>query len=77
MTLPATGRTADDVLGSLEANRDGDVRWKEGRAFSLAYYAGPEVHALANAALAASRRRTRSTSTHFRASDGCRPRGLH
>jgi sphinganine-1-phosphate aldolase len=53
MTLPATGRTADDILGSLEVLRHGDVRWREGRAFSLAYYAGPDVHALANAALAA------------------------
>ena len=53
MTLPTTGRPADEVLSAIESFRGADVRWKDGRAFSLAYYAGAEVHAVANAALAA------------------------
>ena len=47
MPLPAHGRTPHDVLAELERFRDGDLKWKEGRVFSLAYYAGPEVHKLA------------------------------
>ncbi len=53
MPLPVLGRPADEVLAALEAMRHDDVGWKDGRAFSLAYYAGPEVHAVATAALAA------------------------
>lgn len=37
------GQSPDNVFGELEALRSGDVRWREGRAFSLAYYAGPEA----------------------------------
>ncbi|NQV96997.1 MAG: aspartate aminotransferase family protein [Acidimicrobiaceae bacterium] len=39
----AGGQSPEDVFGELEARRSHDVRWREGRAFSLAYYAGPEV----------------------------------
>lgn len=46
MGLPRQGRPAADVLAELEALRDGDVDWRAGRVFSLAYSAGPEVHAL-------------------------------
>ena len=45
-----TGRSADDVLASMESMRARDVRWREGRAFTLAYNAGPEVVALAEEA---------------------------
>lgn len=38
-----SGQSAETVFSELEARRSGDVRWREGRAFSLAYYAGPEV----------------------------------
>jgi len=37
------GQSPENVFGELEARRNHDVRWREGRAFSLAYYAGPEV----------------------------------
>lgn len=53
MTLSATGRPAAEVLSAIESFRGADVRWKDGRAFSLAYYAGAEVHGVANAALSA------------------------
>ncbi|MHB1129036.1 MAG: pyridoxal phosphate-dependent decarboxylase family protein [Ilumatobacteraceae bacterium] len=39
----AGGQSPETVFSELEARRSGDVRWREGRAFSLAYYAGPEV----------------------------------
>jgi len=38
------------VFDALEALRCDDVRWREGRAFSLAYNAGPEVLAVAEEA---------------------------
>jgi sphinganine-1-phosphate aldolase len=47
MPLPDAGLPAAEVVAALERRRAGDVRWKEGRAFTLAYYAGPEVHDLA------------------------------
>lgn len=47
MALPHHGASAQDVLGRLESFRDGDLRWKEGRAFSLAYYAGAEAYEVA------------------------------
>ena len=44
------GRAADEVLADMEQMRSRDVRWRDGRAFSLAYNAGPEVVALAEEA---------------------------
>jgi len=41
---------ASAVFDALEALRCDDVRWREGRAFSLAYNAGPEVLAVAEEA---------------------------
>jgi len=41
--LPAHGRPADEVLAELESFKGRDVRWRDGRAFTLAYNAGPEV----------------------------------
>src|SRR5215468_11938485 len=52
MRLPRNGRAADDILAQLDALQSGDVDWKSGRAFSLAYHAGPDVLALASEALA-------------------------
>lgn len=52
MALPLHGVAPEDVLGELERFRSGDLRWKEGRVFSLTYYAGPEAYALANEAYA-------------------------
>ncbi|MFM8625610.1 MAG: pyridoxal phosphate-dependent decarboxylase family protein [Actinomycetota bacterium] len=45
-----SGTPVDAVLERLEQMRTNDVRWREGRAFSLAYSAGPEVLALAEEA---------------------------
>jgi glutamate/tyrosine decarboxylase-like PLP-dependent enzyme len=44
--LPAKGLPAAEVLARLESVRADDVRWREGRAFTLAYHAGEEVLAL-------------------------------
>ena len=44
--LPARGWSTDETLERLEALRATDVRWKEGRAFSLAYLATPAAHEL-------------------------------
>jgi sphinganine-1-phosphate aldolase len=46
MALPERGLDPAQVLERLERLRDGDVDWRRGRAFTLAYSAGPEVHAL-------------------------------
>jgi glutamate/tyrosine decarboxylase-like PLP-dependent enzyme len=48
--LPARGRSAAAILDELDALRARDVDWKSGRAFSLAYHAGPDVLALATEA---------------------------
>lgn len=52
MKLPARGRSAAAILDQLDAWQADDVDWKSGRAFSLAYYAGPDVLALATEASA-------------------------
>ncbi|HSQ01113.1 MAG TPA: aminotransferase class V-fold PLP-dependent enzyme, partial [Candidatus Dormibacteraeota bacterium] len=52
MPLPSKGVAAEAVLAELAALQAGDVDWKSGRAFSLAYHAGPDVLALATEALA-------------------------
>ena len=38
------------MLAQLDALKQHDVRWRDGRAFTLAYYAGPEVSAVADEA---------------------------
>ena len=48
--MPPKGWSADDVFEGLEAMRTRDVRWREGRAFSLAYHAGAEALAVAEEA---------------------------
>ena len=50
--LPAAGRPAAEVLDALDAHGVHDVAWREGRAFTLAYSAGPDVLALAETAYA-------------------------
>jgi sphinganine-1-phosphate aldolase len=50
MELPTAGRHATDVLNDLESYREADLRWKDGRAFSLAYSAGAEALELAKEA---------------------------
>lgn len=48
--LPTQGWSPQETLQRLEAMRGSDVRWKDGRVFSLAYYASPEAHELATEA---------------------------
>lgn len=48
--LPGRGWGVAETLERLEALRSQDVRWKDGRVFSLAYYAGAEAHDLATEA---------------------------
>lgn len=50
MQLPARGRSAAEILAELDALQAGDVDWKAGRAFSLAYHAGSDVLDLATRA---------------------------
>ena len=44
--IPEVGRAHDDVLRTMEAFRAGDADWRDGRTWSLVYYAGPEHHEL-------------------------------
>ncbi len=46
MPLPAEGTDASSVLRELDAMKERDVRWRDGRAFTLAYYAGAEAQAV-------------------------------
>ncbi len=41
------GQTAQSLLNQMESLRTNDVRWRDGRCFTLAYSAGPDVLALA------------------------------
>lgn len=43
ISLPTNGSRKFDVLSQMEALRDQDVRWKEGRVFSLVFYPGEEI----------------------------------
>ncbi len=47
MSLPEHGSDRGDILDQLGAMAEGDVRWRSGRAFSLAYDAGDDVYDLA------------------------------
>jgi sphinganine-1-phosphate aldolase len=48
--MPEVGWSASDIFDSLEMMRARDVRWREGRAFSLAYSAGHDALAVAEEA---------------------------
>src|SRR5512136_174713 len=41
--LPAKSQSKQAVLDSMKAARDHDVKWREGRVFSLVFNAGDEV----------------------------------
>jgi glutamate/tyrosine decarboxylase-like PLP-dependent enzyme len=43
MTLPAAGLPRDQIFDELEAMKAKDVRWRDGRAFTLTYNAGADV----------------------------------
>ena len=53
MVLGAEGRSIDDVLAELEGFKVRDVRWREGRAFTLTYFASDEVAAVQERAYSA------------------------
>lgn len=44
---PSSPRSPEEIVGLLEAARHDDVRWRDGRAFSLVYLGGDEVLAVA------------------------------
>ncbi|MCU1396339.1 MAG: PLP-dependent enzyme glutamate decarboxylase [Ilumatobacteraceae bacterium] len=50
MALRTTGLSPDEAMSALEAMKGHDVRWREGRAFTLTYHGGDEVVALAERA---------------------------
>jgi len=41
--LPQRGSSPDDLLSAMEAARDRDVRWREGRVFSLVFHPGDDL----------------------------------
>jgi len=45
--IPATGLSAKRIASSFDEMSARDVQWRDGKAFSLAYNAGPEVLAIA------------------------------
>jgi hypothetical protein len=45
--IPATGMSAQNIVTSFDEMSAHDVQWRDGKAFSLAYNAGPEVLAVA------------------------------
>ena len=48
--IPATGLSAQSIITSFDEMSAHDVQWRDGKAFSLAYNAGPEVLAVAEEA---------------------------
>ena len=48
--IPATGMSAQNIVTSFDEMSAHDVQWRDGKAFSLAYNAGPEVLAVAEEA---------------------------
>jgi len=48
--LPVTGWSRDRVLATIDAYRQGDANWRDGRTFSLVYHAGDEVKSVLEAA---------------------------
>ncbi len=53
MRLPEQGVSVEEALADLEALKSRDVRWRQGRAFTLAYHAGDDVDRLQKQAYAA------------------------
>ncbi|MFZ4811882.1 MAG: pyridoxal phosphate-dependent decarboxylase family protein [Ilumatobacteraceae bacterium] len=50
MALPTTGIPRDDIFEQLDTLKAGDVQWRDGYAFTLAYNAGSDVLAVAEEA---------------------------
>src|SRR3954452_16590656 len=47
MPLPESGSSPSDVLAALTDMKGRDVRWRDGRAFTLVYHGGDDVVSLA------------------------------
>lgn len=50
MSLPSSGLSREDVFARLDEMKRNDVKWRDGRAFTLAYNAGDDVIAVAEEA---------------------------
>ena len=50
MVLPNEGMSPEAIFSHLDELKHDDVRWREGRAFSLVYYGGADVLAVAEEA---------------------------
>jgi sphinganine-1-phosphate aldolase len=50
MVLPNAGMSPEAIFVQLDQMKHGDVRWRDGRAFTLVYYAGDDVLAVAEEA---------------------------
>lgn len=50
MVLPTAGMSAEAIFDHLDALKVDDVRWRDGRAFTLVYYGGSDVLAVAEEA---------------------------
>jgi glutamate/tyrosine decarboxylase-like PLP-dependent enzyme len=50
MAIPASGLHRDDIFERLDRMKAGDVRWRDGYSFTLAYNAGDEVLSIAEEA---------------------------
>jgi glutamate/tyrosine decarboxylase-like PLP-dependent enzyme len=50
MELPKSGMSKTEVLTALDRARENDAKWREGRTFSLVYWAGDDVLELLQAA---------------------------
>ena len=50
MALPNTGMSPQTIFAHLDGLKGQDVRWREGRAFTLVYYAGEDVLAVSEEA---------------------------
>lgn len=42
--LPTKGMARDTVFSMMEEVRQKDIKWKEGKAFSLVFYGGEEIN---------------------------------
>ena len=43
LSFPRKGLLKEEILGELIAAKENDIRWKEGKAFSLVFHAGEDV----------------------------------
>jgi glutamate/tyrosine decarboxylase-like PLP-dependent enzyme len=50
VAFPVHGAPADDLIAELGRMQQEDVKWRDGRVFTLVYDAGPEVHDVAGRA---------------------------